>query len=87
VDHALPFAAGSVRAIAIASDLMSGARIESRALIESAARALRARGRLVGPATAPVPDGVVELARDAEDWVAEKIAVASPPVALRSARR
>ena len=32
-------------------------------------------------------DDVVELARDAEDWVAERSVVASPPVALRSNRR
>jgi hypothetical protein len=34
-----------------------------------------------------VPDDVKVLARDDTDWVAERIAVASPPVTLRSSRR
>jgi hypothetical protein len=77
----LPLAAGGVRAIAL------GAGVARSPLLESAAAALRPRGRLVGPADAAVPEGVVELARDAADWVAERGIVVSPPVTLRVQRR
>lgn len=80
IDGRLPFAAASVRAVAIGE-------AGSSATLASAADVLRARGRLVAPATAPVPEGVQELARDSADWVAERIAVPSPPIPLRSARR
>jgi uncharacterized protein YbaR (Trm112 family) len=79
VGDRLPFAAASVRAAALDAELA--------AALSSAAHVLRSRGRLVAPADAPVPDGVTELARDAENWVAERAVVASPPVMLRSARR
>ncbi|MCC6318934.1 MAG: hypothetical protein IT361_14745 [Gemmatimonadaceae bacterium] len=46
--------------------------------------ALRPRGRLVGPVSAPVPEGVTELMRDARQWVAARDAErVSPPVPLR----
>ena len=80
VGERLPFAAGSVRAVALDAELAATS-------LESATAALRGRGRLVAPASTPVPADVTELARDDEDWVAERITVASPPVALRSARR
>ena len=80
VGDRLPFAAASVRAVALDDDLAG-------ATLDSAAAVLRGRGRLVAPASATVPHGVTEMARDAQDWVAERDAVASPPVALRSARR
>jgi uncharacterized protein YbaR (Trm112 family) len=79
VGDRLPFAAASVRAVALDDDLAG--------TLDSAARVLRSRGRLVAPAPAAVPDGVTELARDTQDWVAERVAVPSAPVALRSARR
>ena len=64
-----------------------GAESADRGLLASATECVRSRGRLVAPVTAPVPDGVVELARDEEAWVGERGVVASPPIALRSARR
>jgi uncharacterized protein YbaR (Trm112 family) len=79
VDDRLPFGAGTVRAAALGG--------EASQLLASTAECLRSRGRLVGPVTADVPAGVVELARDADHWVAERDALASPPVPLRSARR
>jgi hypothetical protein len=79
VGERLPFAAGSVRSVALDDEMSS--------VLESAAFVLRSRGRLVGPAAAPIPPDVVELARDAEDWVGERGAVSSPPVVLRSSRR
>ena len=81
VDDRLPFAHGTLRAIAL------GAESAERGLIASATECVRSRGRLVAPVTAPVPDGVVELARDERVWVGERGVVASPPIALRSARR
>jgi uncharacterized protein YbaR (Trm112 family) len=62
----LPFAAGSARGIALEQ---SHAELAPRA-----AAALRAGGRLVAPATTPVPEGLNELARDDEVWVAERVA-------------
>jgi uncharacterized protein YbaR (Trm112 family) len=81
VDDRLPFARGAVRALAIDADSTE------RGLLASATGCIRSRGRLVAPSTAPVPDGVVELARDETVWVGERAVVATPPVALRSARR
>jgi len=81
VDDRLPFGTGAVRAVALGAELATGA------LVRSAVSVLRSRGRLVAPADSGVPDGVTELARDETDWVAERVAVASMPVALRSARR
>ena len=80
VEDKLPFATASIRAAALDDP-------RAAALLGSAADALRSRGRLVGPAGAAVPAGVIELARDAEHWVAERTVVASPPVTLRSTRR
>ena len=81
VDDALPFGSASLRAIALGED------VATPPLLASAARTLRARGRLVAPAGSDVPDGVTVLARDETVWVGERTLVASPPVALRSARR
>ncbi|HUQ83972.1 MAG TPA: hypothetical protein VM076_22675 [Gemmatimonadaceae bacterium] len=75
VEDRLPFAPGSVRAIALDARLAT--------VLPSAAHALRSRGRLVGPATATMPNDVTELARDEQDWVAERAVVASQPVALQ----
>lgn len=80
VGDRLPFAAGSVRGVALREELASPARLAA------AVSVLRSKGRLVGPANVPVPAGVTELARDSDDWVAERAVVASPPVALRSSR-
>ena len=45
--------------------------------------ALATRGRLVAPATAPVPIAIRELARDATEWVGEREAT---PVTVPLAR-
>ncbi len=81
VDDRLPFGPAALRGAAVDG---SGA---SPALLSSAASALRSRGRLVAPSDAAVPDGMEVLARDDRVWVAERTVVASPPIALRSARR
>ena len=81
VDDALPFGAGTLRGVAL------GGQTATRTLLSSAVERLRSRGRLVAPATVPLPDEVTELARDAEDWVAERAVVASAPVVLRLGRR
>ncbi|MCC6929809.1 MAG: hypothetical protein IT359_12585 [Gemmatimonadaceae bacterium] len=74
----LPLAPGTLRAAWLDSATASGA------MLDSVVEALRARGRLVAPASVPVPAGVRELARDAYVWVAER-AEATPgvPVPLR----
>ena len=76
----IPIAAGTLRAAALDA---SAARPET---VTSTVKALRARGRLVMPASAPVPAEVVELARDDADWVGERTPPASPPVRLTRAR-
>jgi len=40
--------------------------------LESSVAALRPSGRLLVPARAPIPAGIVERARDAHDWLGEK---------------
>lgn len=81
IDDALPFASRTLRGVAL------GHRTATTALLSSSAERLRSRGRLVAPATVSVPDDVTELARDGDDWVAERAVVASPPVALKLGRR
>ena len=71
-DSALPFAAGAAHAAAI--DEGAGA-----ALAESITRVVRSGGRLVGPASRPLPPGVREIVRDDRLWVAEKIAAPVEP--------
>jgi uncharacterized protein YbaR (Trm112 family) len=76
----IPLAAGTLRAAALDA---SAARPET---VASAVKALRARGRLVMPASAPVPAEVLELARDDADWVGERTPPGTPPVRLTRAR-
>ena len=80
VDGRLPFGPAALRGVAVDG---SGA---SPALLSSAASSLRSRGRLIAPSDVAVPDGVEVLARDDRVWVAERTAVTSPPIALRSRR-
>jgi hypothetical protein len=54
----------------------------SPALVAAAVAALRLRGRLLAPASLPVPAGITVLARDAHHWVGEKERVAGPMVQL-----
>jgi len=62
----LPLAAATVRAAATGD-------ADERILAELA-RVLRDGGRLVAPASAGLPAGVRQLARDDRDWVGEKLA-------------
>lgn len=65
VGAVLPFAPRVARGVAIDAS--------AAPLLPEAVRVLRAGGRLVAPADAPLPDGVRELARDARHWVAERV--------------
>lgn len=65
-ENRLPFKAGSLRGVAIDE---SGWTAND---ISLATRALSAGGRMVAPATSPVPDDIEEIARDEDVWVGEK---------------
>ena len=74
-DWIVPLARECVDGIALGS---AGA-----ALMESAARALKAGARMVAPAAAKIPEELRELARDERQWVAVKEGVAaSTPVQI-----
>jgi len=62
-----PFAPQSVRGV-----LLDATWASAGDRLASAVAALVKGGRLVAPATVPRPAGVRELARDAEQWVAER---------------
>jgi hypothetical protein len=62
----IPLAEATCRGVALDAPHADPARSSA------AVRVLRPRGRLVAPASAPLPPGVTELARDAELWVAER---------------
>lgn len=62
----LPMRPESVRAIAL-DDAHA-----ARPFVETSVAALRPAGRLLAPAGATVPAGIVERARDARDWLGEK---------------
>ena len=70
----------------IAGASLHGIAIEraTSARLADALRILRVGGRLVAPASAPVPAGARELARDERHWVAEKVGDVIP---LARARR
>lgn len=63
----VPMRAASARAVVLDADHSTDA------WVRSAVAALAVGGRLVAPAQAPVPAGVRELARDAAEWVAERV--------------
>jgi hypothetical protein len=76
----LPLAAGCARGIALDLEHSTGS------LLAGAAAALAPGGRLIAPASAPVPPMLRELARDARHWVAARSAesVSAPvPIAPR----
>ncbi len=52
-------------------------------MLESIVRAVRMGGRVLAPATVPMPAGLKELARDTAEWVAEVTVRASGLVELR----
>jgi len=62
---ALPLAASSARAAALDGDM-------SASQIASVVQAVRSGGRLIGPASTPLPAGIKEVARDETLWVGEK---------------
>lgn len=72
-----PLAHGSVHAAAFDASA-------SAEMVASLVSSLRANGRLLGPASVPIPSGLTELARDDEVWVAQMGATAttSAPVTL-----
>lgn len=73
-----PLASGSARAVAL--DSRAGPEE-----VDAAVDALRGGGRLVAPTSLQLPDGLTELARDDQVWVAER-AAASPVVQLSRKR-
>lgn len=75
----LPLRPGTARGIAL------DAAHAAPSYLASAARALRANGRLLAPVTAPIPADLTEVARDERYWLAVKPAVAGPVVPLRRA--
>lgn len=77
-EERVPFAAGTFAAGALDRSM-------SAAVIADAVRCLRIGGRVVADAAVPLPEAVRELARDAEGWVGEVEAGASPVIPLRRA--
>ncbi|MBL0937284.1 MAG: hypothetical protein IBJ03_00205 [Gemmatimonadaceae bacterium] len=77
IGERLPLGAGTIAAAAL-----DEAHATPTYLAE-AVRVVRQGGRIVAPATAPLPDGVRELARDETEWVAEVTARASGLIELR----
>jgi uncharacterized protein YbaR (Trm112 family) len=65
-----PLAAGSARAVALDSSAGSEQ-------VHAAVDLLRAGGRLVAPASIDVPEGLTELARDEQVFVAERAAAST----------
>jgi len=72
VRDVMPFAAGALRGAAIDEAVPPE-------LARSIVSAVRARGRVVGAATAALPAGVTEIVRDEHMWVAEKSAPPEDP--------
>jgi hypothetical protein len=75
ISEVAPLAQASIDAIAIDG-------LVSDALFASLRASLRRGGRILAPATTPVPDGFTELARDADVWVArlDDAAIVSAPI-------
>lgn len=77
VGERIPLAPASLRALALDGPSVA---------ISSAVRAVKAGGRVTGPAALAIPDGVGELARDATDWVGECGAAPSSLVGITRGR-
>ncbi len=73
----VPFTDGTFRGAALDADT-------PLPLLLDALRTVAAGGRVLGAAAQPVPAGLRELARDAQEWVAERETI-SPVVPLRRA--
>jgi uncharacterized protein YbaR (Trm112 family) len=80
---AVPLAAGAARGVAIDA---GDQRALQAARARSAVQVARVAGRVVGPASMPLPEGVRELARDGEVWVAEREPAPSSLVTLHVRR-
>ena len=65
VGHKIPFAEGKVWGVALDAGFSPEA-------ISAATRVVRPGGRVVGPGSISAPARVAVLARDDNDWVAEK---------------
>ena len=80
IGASLPLPRGSVRGVALDDGSTPAV------LIESAARALKAGGRLIAPTGVTVPAGIIERARDDRHWVGEAEPGVSAPVQLTKGR-
>ena len=82
-----PSALRTATAPSIAPGALRGAWLDastaSDATVVAVARALRVGGRLLAPASTPVPPGLRVLARDAQEWVAESDGRTSAPITLK----
>ncbi|MEO6446090.1 MAG: hypothetical protein ABIZ91_02350 [Gemmatimonadaceae bacterium] len=76
-DGIVPLVPGCVRGAMVDSESANAG------VLQGLVRALRPAGRLVAPASVPLPAGVKELARDDREWVAEAEGSTSAPVRLR----
>ncbi|HJU64417.1 MAG TPA: hypothetical protein VJ596_02010, partial [Gemmatimonadaceae bacterium] len=76
----LPLQPGSARGIALDAPYAAPGQLAA------AAEALRGLGRLVAPASALVPQGMRELARDARHWVAERDIAPGPLLSITLGR-
>ena len=75
VDRTLPVANASLHGLALDA--------KHAVLVDDATRAVCIGGRIVAPASTPVPQGLRELARDEHEWVAQVEAALTAPVQLR----
>ncbi len=66
-------------ALPLGRGVLRGALLDADTSADGVTRAVRARGRLVGPAARVLPAGTRELARDGEHWVAERLDGGDPP--------
>jgi uncharacterized protein YbaR (Trm112 family) len=78
IREGIPLAGATCRGVAL------DAAHADAAHVEAAVRVLQPRGRLVAPATTPLPPGVSEMARDDQFWVAERSAGPPRLVTLRA---
>lgn len=75
--------------VPLASASMAGVALDARTTpaIASAVQVVRDKGRLLAPASTPVPEEIRVLARDARHWVGERRVRTSAPVPLTLSRR
>jgi hypothetical protein len=77
IGSGIPLAAATCRGVALDAGTAEGD------YLDAAIRVLRPRGRLVAPASTPIPPDVTELARDERLWVAERVTAPPQLVTLR----